>query len=376
MQNVLLLINNDIAAVKEFERLAELMLRTSDLRPVMFIDETMYFRVHVGVPAFCAKHGIDVRTAADFSWGDGATALGKQGSAFRRWLARFVTETAPTLARPVASLLRLHRLVNAIDAGIIKSLRDVMLRRAAICEAVLSERRYSAIVITEDNFELDTGVWIAVARRHGVRTIILPYTMSNTAEFAESYVHFPPMQASASVQNRLVALLFPHWTLRYKGRHFLRTTYAKAIAVELLGLTPPNPWLMNSGHADAIAVESDAMRDYCLRGGHPARQLVTTGSLTDDILADVLDGVPQRRRALLERFGLQNDRPNSALRPAAGSKYIRPPRLRVRQFRRSCRFLGRMPVAGQRLERDRAAASEDGARTPERAPTAGPQHHL
>ncbi len=166
-----------------------------------------------------------------------------------------------------------------------------MLRRAAVCDAVLSQRRYSALVFTEDNVELDTGIWTAIARRHGVRTVILPYTMSNTAEFAESHVHHPPMQVSASLQNRLVALLFPQWTLRHKGQHFLRSTYAKAIAVELLGLTPPNPWLMNSGHADAIAVESDAMRDYCLAAGLPARQLVTTGSLTDDVMAEVLDSV-------------------------------------------------------------------------------------
>ena len=29
----------------------------------------------------------------------------------------------------------------------------------------------------------------------------------------------------------------------------LRTKFAKALAVELLGLTPPNPWLLNSGYA-------------------------------------------------------------------------------------------------------------------------------
>ncbi len=76
MQNVLLLIDNDIAAVREFERLADLMLRTSDLRPVMFIQENMYFRMHVGVPAFCAERGIEVLTAAALSAGDGAAALG------------------------------------------------------------------------------------------------------------------------------------------------------------------------------------------------------------------------------------------------------------------------------------------------------------
>ena len=311
MQNVLLLINNDIAAVQDFMRLADLILRTSDLRPVVFIDETMYFRVHVGVPAFCAERGIEVLTPASFGGGDGAAALGKQGRAVRRWLARFVTETVPALTRRVPSF-RLRRMLKALeqaDVDTIKAIRDVMLRRAAVCEAVLAQRPYSTLVIPEDNLELDTGIWLAIARRHGGRSIILPYTMSNTEEFAESSVHHPPLQVDASSQNQLVARLFPGWALRYKGRHFLRSTYAKSIAVELLGLTPPNPWLMNSGHADAIAVESAAMRNYCLAAGLPARQLVVTGSLADDVLADVLDGLSQRRRTLVQELGLQNDRP-------------------------------------------------------------------
>ena len=150
MQNVLLLIDNDIAAVREFERLADLMLQTSDLRPVMFIQENMYFRMHVGVPAFCAERGIEVLTAASVNPSDGAAALGTQGSAVRRWLARFVAETAPKFARPVVSLLRFRRLEEALDNRTILAVRDVMVRRAAVVDAVLSERRYSALAFTED----------------------------------------------------------------------------------------------------------------------------------------------------------------------------------------------------------------------------------
>jgi hypothetical protein len=308
MRNILLLINNDIAAVQELARVADLIGRTSDLRPVVFIEQSVYWRQHLGVPAMFAERGIEVLTSNSFSGDNGHAALGKQGRAMRRWRAKFVSEALPALARLVPSS---HQMITALKSyrETIDGVRDAMLRRAAICDAVLSERPYSAVVISEDNVELDTGVWTAIARRHGVRSIIVPYTMSNAAEFAESFVHHPSFRVHAAYQNYLVARLFPEWTLRYKGCHFLRSTCAKVIAVELLGLTPPDPWVMNSGYADAIAVESIAMHDYCLAAGLPARQLVTTGSLTDDIIAAVLDDIPQRRSTLVEEFGLQDDRP-------------------------------------------------------------------
>src|SRR5262249_8774908 len=140
MQNVLLLIDNDIAAVQEFVRLADVILRTSDLRPVVFIDETMYFRMHVGVPALCAERGIEVLTPAGFGGGNGTTALGKQGRAVRRWLARFITEVLPELADrlPSSRLRRVFKTLEQADVQTINAIRDVMLRRAAVCEAVMS----------------------------------------------------------------------------------------------------------------------------------------------------------------------------------------------------------------------------------------------
>lgn len=303
MHNVLLLINNDIAAVKEFERLAGLMLTSGNMRPVMFIDENMYYGMHVDVPAFCKERGIEVLTSADLEGGDGFSALGKQGTAVGRWIARAAFELIPRLK------FLPRRWFSAGDLSIVGAIRDAMLRRAAACEAVLSQRRYTALIIAEDNVELDTAVWIAIARRHGVRTIILPYTMSNTAEFLESYVGHAPYQVGAESLNRVAARLFPRWAARYKGKHFLRTTAQRIFAAELLGLTPPNPWLMNSGYADAIAVESVAMQEYCLAGGHPARQLVITGSQTDDVIAETLSDVQQRRREYLTSAGLPPEQP-------------------------------------------------------------------
>lgn len=305
MPNTLLIINEE-AHIRELSRVVDLLLRTQVLRPVIFLEDRM--KAHAPALSALAKRGVEVLTSDSFPASDsGATLLPKVRHS-RRWRANALVLAARLIARCAPDWLRRTK-SGLIDVAYIDLNRNLMLRRATVCDAVLRQRDYAAIVLCEDNIELDTGVWIAVARRQNVRSVIVPYTISNTAEFAESYVHHAPYQVGATQENRIVARLFPEWTLTYKGQNFLRSNYAKIIAVEQLGLTPPNPWLLNSGNADAIAVESAAMYEYYCAAGIPASQLVPTGSLTDDVIAAVLPDAEAKRRSLLQELGLPEDRP-------------------------------------------------------------------
>src|SRR5262245_24436154 len=321
MRNALLIINEE-AHIRELTRVVDLLLRTQALRPVIFLEDRM--KPHARGLAALTKRGVEVLTSDSFPASEsGATFLPKMRRG-RRWRADVLVLGARVIARCAPDWLRRTK-SGLIDVDYIDLNRNLMLRRATVCDAVLRQRDYAAIVLCEDNVQLDTAVWITVARRHNVRSVIVPYTISNTAEFAESYVHHTPYQVEATQENRIVARLFPEWTLTYKGRHFLRSNYAKTIAVEQLGLTPTNPWLLNSGHADAIAVESAAMYEYYCDAGIPACQLVPTGSLTDDVIAAVLPDAEAKRRSLLRELGLPEDRPLllSALPPDQNT-YNRP----------------------------------------------------
>jgi hypothetical protein len=52
--------------------------------------------------------------------------------------------------------------------GVPSMVEDILAGRAAVCEAVLNQRTYAAIVMSEDSAELDTAVWTAVARKNSV----------------------------------------------------------------------------------------------------------------------------------------------------------------------------------------------------------------
>jgi hypothetical protein len=302
-QGCVLLLVNEEAHVRELSRVADLLLATDDLRPVVFMEDRL---AGLGEPGVFVERGIEVLGSTRLATGQAAG----WSSPRRRKLRSLVASLLARLAVPRRILRRWPLgLFSKDDIVLVDINRNLMLKRAAVSDALLKSRPWQAVVMCEDNVELDTGIWIDAAKRHGIRSIIVPYTISNTAEFAESYVGHAPYQLRATPQNRLVGRLFPEWVLDYKGRQFLRSNYAKVVAVEQLNLTPPNPWLLNSGYADAIAVESDAMQDYYRAAGLPAGQLVTTGSMTDDVMAKVVAEAPQRRQALAEQHGLPADRP-------------------------------------------------------------------
>jgi hypothetical protein len=327
MSHVLLLINEE-AHFRELLRVADLLLDKTTLQPVAFVEDRMK---HVGKSSLFIERGIEVLTSDGFSETGGHSTVSPRRT-FRWALANFLIKVYEAGRNPNITLRKwdmlaaivLVRMGPYVPASIGKTIESIlnidkdgfiglnrrsMLHRAAVCESVLKQRPYVAVVMSEDNIELDTAVWIAVARRYKIKSIVVPYTISNAIEFAESYVGFAPYQIGANDHNRLVSHLFPAWVLRYKGRQFLRTDFAKIVAVESLGLTPPQPWVLNSGYADAIAVESAAMYDYYRAAGIPARQLVNTGSLPDDVIAGALIEVPLRRRSIVQEFGLQDDKP-------------------------------------------------------------------
>jgi hypothetical protein len=316
MSSVLLLVNEE-AHIRELSRVAELLLREGELQPVFFVEDRM--KQHLGVFSDLRERNVEVLTSDMFvTNNDVIEPLGPQ----RRSLRQVALQSMLGCLRFASRTLLRHKgdLIELVDHN-----KRIMLRRAAVCDAVLSQREYRCVVLSEDNVELDTSVWIAVARRHGVRSVVVPYTISNTAEFAESYVHYAPLQVETSPQNRLTALLFPKWALRYKGKHFLRSHCSKIIATDSLGLSPPNPWLLNSGFADAIAVESLAMRDYYLVSGIPADQLAITGSLTDDVILGTLNEATANRRKLTDSLGLQPNKPLLlAALPPDQNTYERP----------------------------------------------------
>jgi hypothetical protein len=303
MSNALLIINEE-AHARELSRVAELLLKGGGPRPIYFVEERMKrFGVHTGL----AQTTVQTLTADDFGVIRSVKALPTQNR--RLYLLSALVTLLSRMAQLSRRLEPIGRWLRATGASLIAGERDRILQRYALCDEVLSRQSFTTIVLCEDNIEFDTATWILAARQRGIRSIIVPYTIANAVELTEAYVFNEALQLEASLANRAFARWFPKWCAHHKGRSFLRCNVVRIAAIEILGLAPPNPFLLNSGTADAIAVESPAMFDYYAEAGIPSEQLVVTGTLVDDLMFEVKADASGRRRALLEENKLPLDQP-------------------------------------------------------------------
>jgi hypothetical protein len=164
------------------------------------------------------------------------------------------------------------------------------------------------LVLGGDMAGYDTALFIKRARERGIPTLIVPSTMSNGCEQAEVYFGDPNYHVVGWAGN-LIARLFPKWVRWHREKRLFRCPPGRVLAMELAGLAPPQPWIFNSGRADAIAMESHAMIDYYAEAGMNSDRMVLTGSLSDDAMSECVSNAKERRRLLCRELNLNPERP-------------------------------------------------------------------
>lgn len=174
---------------------------------------------------------------------------------------------------------------------------------------LIREESISLVVLAGDVIHYDTSVFTKAAHLEHIPAVIVPGWMADATEPAEAFGYDPRYQLQQRWTNRLAGRLYPHWVYKYKGQELIRLPAGHVLAREWLGLAPPSPWILHSGDADAIALESEAMREYCLSAGLPPDQLALTGSVNHDNLVKILKEATQRRADLYRRLDLPADRP-------------------------------------------------------------------
>ena len=179
-------------------------------------------------------------------------------------------------------------------------LGEVMSLRSQLeaARAALQEISPDVIVLGGIIVGHDMAVYIKAARSLGIRIVVLPSWMASAREPAELNLR-NPIYSMRRLGNRIFAALAPRWVHEHRGTRLLRLPAAHAAALELLGMAPPLPWVLHSGDADAIGVESSAARDFGVREGLPVARMEVVGSRTHDTLAQVLRDSAQLRQKLL-----------------------------------------------------------------------------
>jgi hypothetical protein len=146
----------------------------------------------------------------------------------------------------------------------------------------LSSAKTDAMLIPEDIVGNLWPISIKAAHEAGIPALVFPYTLANKEEAFQSLKGEAPYQTS---RNQIAVMLYPRWRLVEAGADLVRLPSAHIFAHERLGISPPDPWMMNSGFSDRVCVDSPAAFDYFRAGGIPAEQLSVVGSMSQDEMA-------------------------------------------------------------------------------------------
>jgi hypothetical protein len=160
-------------------------------------------------------------------------------------------------------------------------------RRILAFRRTMLERRPDVVVLAEDNVGHATGIFTRVAREFGCPVVVVPYTVADAREPAESFFNEPEHQVDTWRRRRTVRR-YPHWQYVHLGRPLLRLPWYDIVAQEWFGIAPRQPWALNSGSADAILVESTERVDYYRTAGLAEEPLLAVGSAFDDSMARLL----------------------------------------------------------------------------------------
>ena len=172
------------------------------------------------------------------------------------------------------------------------------LARMSAYRSHLKRTQPNIIILPEDVVGLVTPLMIRGGQEQGIPSLIVPYTIADQQEAFRSLQSRPNYQMHHWV-NYPVALLRRSWVMRQDGIALVRLPAAYIVGHTLTRTSPPDPWMMNSGYANAIAVENRAMFDFYRRAGIPETKMQIVGAAYDDQLAGFLNN----KKAELEKLG-------------------------------------------------------------------------
>lgn len=196
---------------------------------------------------------------------------------------------------------RLRRLLNSSVGAVLAAIVQVREYRRKLhrYRELVGRLRPDIIVLPEDVVGPFTPLLIRAGHDLGVPSLILPYTIANQDEAFTSLEEHPAHQLAGP--NWLIGRLFPKWVLRREGRALLRLPAPHVLGHLATGTSPPDPWMMNSGFANRVAVENSVMKAYYVRAGLPESKLEVVGTVSDDQLARLAGRKPEE----LARLGAE-----------------------------------------------------------------------
>lgn len=175
--------------------------------------------------------------------------------------------------------------------------------------AMLATLHPSILIVGQDSLAGELSFLLHAAGQLGIPRLVTPFAMFSLQETADYARANPPHHVAASVVNRLVARVFPHWVLRHGSSNVLRLPGYRALALEMTGLVNGLPWSPLSEPVEAITASSEVAAEVLVALGIKRSMLHVIGSPMHDRLAGMLANRLALRARLCSEYSLDPKKP-------------------------------------------------------------------
>ena len=182
-------------------------------------------------------------------------------------------------------------------------------RRYGELHRLLAGKRPSLIVVGQDFLGGELSFLLIAARQLGIASLIAPFAMFNASETKDYARSRPELKVKARLINRLLARLYPRWTVDDGEQAAVRLPGQIGLALEWTGLVHGDPWVPCSEPVDAIACESVVAANALAGMGIAGDRLIVVGKPVHDRLAASMHTIKQGPSPLVGRYKLDANIP-------------------------------------------------------------------
>ncbi len=180
----------------------------------------------------------------------------------------------------------LFRLFKSNHQEFLGHLRNRIKERIAIIESlknILSDFHIKAIIFSEASAGYQAPEFVTIANKITIPTLLIPFTVANKLEFAESYLRHLPTYEVKGIIKKTIGFLSPKWVFEYKNKKLLFFPLLEILAMETVGIAPKQPWIYNGLDLSKIILDNDYLKEYYLKENIDKDKIVVLGTLYMDI---------------------------------------------------------------------------------------------
>jgi hypothetical protein len=178
-----------------------------------------------------------------------------------------------------------------------------LLSKVRELEALLKKNQIDALVVPEDSYEIHS-ILIKAAKNLAISSILIPFTKSNELEILDVY----PIRKLSPLSMFYVRLI-SKWKMVHRNINIIPLPLMKIISLDVMRLSPKQPYLLMGGHSDIMLVENSEDFAYYKKAGIAEEKMLTTGAVYQDTFYEILVEYDKRKRDFFIRNKIVSSKP-------------------------------------------------------------------